>query len=82
MKTITLSVDDLTLEAVRLYAAEHDTTVNALVRAELERIAASENRLAKARRRIRELAAQSTAGVGDVTWTRDDLHDRRHPGAC
>lgn len=76
MKNITLSVDDRTLEAVRVYAAERGTSVNALVRAELERIAASEDRLAKARRRIRELAAQSPAGVGEITWTRDDLHER------
>jgi hypothetical protein len=76
MKNITLSIDDRTLEAARLYAAEHNTSVNALVRAELERIAASEDRLARARRRIRELAGQSVAGVGAVTWTRDNLHER------
>jgi hypothetical protein len=76
MKNITLAIDERTLEAVRLYAAERKTTVNALVRAELERIAAAEDRLALARRRIRELAAQSEAEVGPVTWTRDDLHER------
>jgi plasmid stability protein len=76
MKNITLSVDDRTLEAVRVYAAERGTSVNALVRAELERIAASEDRIAQARRRIRELAATSKAEVGPVTWTRDDVHER------
>jgi hypothetical protein len=76
MKNITLSVDDRTLEAVRVYAADHGTTVNALVRAELERIAASSDRIAAARRRIRELAAQSEGEVGEITWTRGDLYER------
>ena len=76
MKNITLAVDDRILEAVRLYAAEHGTTVNALVRSELERIASAGDRLAHARRRIRELAGQSRSALGPVTWTRDDLHER------
>lgn len=76
MKNITLAVDDKVLEAVRLYAAERGTTVNALVRAELERIAQAEDRVAQARQRIRALAAQSGAGIGARTWTRDDLHER------
>jgi hypothetical protein len=76
MKNITLAVDEHTLEAVRLYAAERKTTVNALVRAELERIAQSEDRIAQARRRIRELAAKSEAGLGPVTWDRESLHER------
>lgn len=76
MKNITLAVDEKILEAVRLYAAERKTTVNALVRAELERIARAEDRIAQARRRIRDLARQSQAELGPVTWTRDDLHER------
>jgi plasmid stability protein len=32
MKNITLAIDDEVLRAARIYAAEHDTTVNALVR--------------------------------------------------
>jgi hypothetical protein len=76
MKNITLAVDEEVLEAVRVYAAEHKTTVNALVRAELERIARAEDRVARARRRIRELAEQSEAAMGPVTWNRDDLHER------
>lgn len=76
MKNLTLAVDEKVLEAVRLYAAERGTTVNALVRAELERIARSEDRIAAARRRIRDLAARSAAEVGPIDWTRGDLHER------
>ena len=32
MKNITLAIDEEVLRAARIYAAEHDTTVNALVR--------------------------------------------------
>jgi hypothetical protein len=76
MKNITLAVDEQVLEAVKLYAAEHKTTVNALVRSELERIAKAEDRVARARRRIRELANETSAELGPVTWKRDDLYER------
>lgn len=76
MKNITLAVDENTLDAVRIFAAKNKTTVNALVRNELERIAMSEDRLAWARKRIRELSDSSTAEVGKITWSREDLYDR------
>ncbi len=31
---------------------------------------------ARARRHLRELAGRSVAGVGEITWARDDLHER------
>ena len=39
MRRITVSVDDETYESARLYAAEQGTTVTALVRGFLERLA-------------------------------------------
>jgi len=76
MKNITLSVDEKTLEAVKVYAAKHKTSVNALVRSELERIALAEDRTARARRRLLELAETSNAEMGPVTWKREDLYER------
>lgn len=75
MKNITLAVDEKTLDAVRIYAAERNTTVNAIVRAELERIASQEDRTARARRRLKELMEKSTAEMGPITWTRDELYE-------
>jgi hypothetical protein len=75
-KNITLAVDEKVLEDVRLYAAYRQTTVNGLVRDFLETIARSEDRQTRARRRLKELAEQSTLEVGPVTWTREELHDR------
>jgi hypothetical protein len=76
MKNITLSVDEDILATVRRHAAEHNSTVNALVREYLTRIAAHEDRAKRARARLRQLSRQSQARLGEKTWTREDLHDR------
>lgn len=76
MKNITLSIDEDVLAAVRRYAAAHDSTVNALVRAHLTQLAEREDRAANARRRIKELSEQSSARLGSREWSRGDLHER------
>ena len=73
---ITLSVDESVIRLVRIYAAERGSSVNALVRDFLSGIATREDRVRRARERLRELGAQSTARIGPRTWTRDDLHAR------
>jgi plasmid stability protein len=76
MKNITLSLDDKVLSAVRLYAAEQNSSVNALVREYLTNLAAHQNRAARARARLRQLSKQSQGRLGRKTWTREELHDR------
>lgn len=76
MKNITLNVDESTLEVVRRYAAEHNTSVNALVRSFLTELASREDRAARARQRLKELSEQSAGRVGSTGWTRDELHER------
>jgi len=76
MKNITLSVDDKVLTGVRRYAAQHDTTVNALVRDFLTRVATQEDRAANARRRLLELSDSSEGRMGKQTWNREKLYDR------
>ena len=76
MKNITLSVDEKVLATVRRYAAEHDSSVNGMVREYLERIANCENRARLARLRIRGLSKRSRARIGTIAWKRDELHDR------
>ena len=76
MKNITLSVDEKVLAAVRRAAADQGTTVNALVREYLTRVAEHDDRAAKARRRLRELSEASQARIGAARWGRDDLHER------
>lgn len=77
MKNITLSVDDKDLEAVRIYAAERQTTVNALVRDYLGQIARQRTQAQAAMARLRKLSERSKAELGpDYTFDRDSLHER------
>jgi len=76
MRNITLSIDDQVLAAVRLHAAERNSTVNALVREYLTNIAEQQDRARHARARLRQLSRQSQGRLGKKTWTREDLHDR------
>lgn len=76
MKNITLSVDDDVLAAARRHAAECNSTVNALVRDYLTKLAAHENRAGRARTRLRQLSQRSSGKLGKKTWSREDLHDR------
>jgi len=76
MKNITLSIDENVLSEVRRYAAKRDTTVNALVRDFLTRLATQEDRAAKARQRLLELSDTSEGRMGDQKWNRERLYDR------
>ena len=76
MKNITLAVDEHVLEEVRRFASRRNTSVNALVREHLARIAGSENRATEAMRELREMSDRSNAEVGPLKWTRDQLHER------
>lgn len=76
MKNITLSVDEKVLAAVRRVAADSGTTVNALVREHLARLAEHSDRAARARRKLRELSEASEARIGAASWRREDLHER------
>ena len=76
MKNITLSIDEDVVRTVRRYAAERGSTVNALVREFLTGLANREDRARKAKQRIHQLSEQSTARVGSISWTREELHER------
>ena len=77
MKNITLSVDDNELEAVRVYAAERRTTVNALVREYLGQLARQRSQAQAAMARLRMLSEQSQSALGpDYKFDRDRLHER------
>jgi len=75
MKNITLSVDEKVLAAVRQHAAAHSTSINQIVRDYLAEIAQREDRVRKARRRLRSLSNRSAAKIGRRSWTREELHE-------
>jgi Family of unknown function (DUF6364) len=76
MANITLSVDEKILAVVRRYAAEQNSSINALVRDYLTNLATQEDRATRARARLRELSAESDGRLGRKAWSRDDLHGR------
>jgi hypothetical protein len=76
MKNVTLSIDEKVLAAVRRYAAERESSVNALVREYLAGVAHQQDRARQARRRIRALSRASRASLGAKSWKRDELHER------
>ena len=76
MKNITLAIDEEVLAAVRRYAVERNSSVNALVREHLSDIARREDRARGARARLLELSKRSRLKLGRKTWTRQDLHER------
>ena len=76
MKNITLAVDEKVLAVVRRYSAEHNCSVNSLVRGFLTDIATREDRAKQARKNIRTLSEKSTAKRGTKTWSRDELNER------
>lgn len=57
-------------------AIDHDTTVNALIRSEFERIARQEDRVKRAMRELRKMSDRANAETGPVTWTREDVDER------
>jgi len=77
MKNVTLSVDEKILAAVRRYAAQHDTSLNKLVRGYLERIAKRQDEARGVRARIRKLSETSPARLASRPPRRDELHERR-----
>lgn len=77
MKNLTLSVDDELLDAVRLYAAEHRTTVNSIVRKHFEQIARNRSRAKEAMAELRRMSETTNARLGaDYRFDRDSLYER------
>jgi hypothetical protein len=72
---ITLIVEDEVLAAARRQAAARDSSVGELVREFLANLA-SESEHHPARARLTQLSAASKGRLGEILWTRDDLHNR------
>ncbi|MFO1187370.1 MAG: hypothetical protein U1E87_07930 [Alphaproteobacteria bacterium] len=83
MKNITLSVEEEILRAARIYAAEHNTTVNALVRKHLSDLGTAtraqlEARRAQVARELGELSRNSTGRLPQGwKWSREDVYRER-----
>jgi Family of unknown function (DUF6364) len=77
-RNITLAIDDNDLSRARRYAAEHATTVNALVREYLKSLSPelTEEQLA-AVERMRARSDARSSFMSGRTGTRADIYDRK-----
>jgi plasmid stability protein len=76
---LTLVIDDDTLRRARIRALEEGTSVNAVVRAYLERFAHANERAHAGRLRALEIARSRAAGTVGAhrSWTRDEVYEER-----
>lgn len=84
---ITLAMDEDLVKRSRAYASRRGTTLNALIREQLQALVDSEQRIEEARRGIRRLVEQSTleldpdTDIKELSRSRDPiaLHGHEHP---
>jgi len=79
MSNLTLVVDDQVLRRARIRAMEQGTSVNALVRDYIARLA-GESEAAEGVAEFLRIVSGAGAGSGSRgrSWSRDELHDRTH----
>ena len=77
MANLTLTIDDEVLRKARTRAAAEGTSVNAVVRHQIESYAGVGEEQRRALQTILELARTTQAGSGGRTWTRDDIYRER-----
>ncbi|HTS60561.1 MAG TPA: DUF6364 family protein [Candidatus Acidoferrales bacterium] len=76
---VTLSLDDELVKKVRKVAVERDTTLTAMIRDYLERLAeedAAFGRRARERKALESSFEKVTYRIGKRTWKRQDLYER------
>jgi len=76
MTNLTLAIEDDLLRRARLKALQDGTSVNEVVRGFLREYSGCASTRAAAGRRVAALAREHATRVGDIGWTRDDLHER------
>ena len=77
MRNITVTVPEETYRRARIRAAELDTSVSALVRDFLEKVARTESDFERRRRLQDEVLATVTRFRAGDRLSRDEAHDRR-----
>ncbi|MFW0792944.1 DUF6364 family protein [Gordonia sp. CPCC 205515] len=75
-RNITLSLPEELVRKAKIIAAERDTSVSALVAELVEHLAGGDEDYEHAWDREVARMASSGMSVGDITWSRDELHER------
>jgi len=76
-QNLTLVIDGDLLIAAKKVALDRRTSVNQLVREYLENLVDQYSRRSLARSRLKRAFATGLVEIGNKTWKRDDLYDRR-----
>jgi plasmid stability protein len=76
VKNITVSLDDDTYRRARMIAAQHDTSVSALVKRYLVDLGSGEGTEERLKREERALREKITTFRASDRLSRDDVHDR------
>lgn len=76
MKNITVSLDDDTYRRARMIAAEHDTSISALVKRYLVALGADETEAERLKREERALRERISAFRASDRLPRDEVHQR------
>ncbi|RLD33444.1 MAG: hypothetical protein DRI73_05475 [Bacteroidetes bacterium] len=72
-----MTLDDKIIKKVKKIAIEQNTTLTGLVRNYLMGIAKREDqRVEEVISQLSKIMNSSNMEVGEITWTRDDLHER------
>jgi hypothetical protein len=79
MTNLTLAIDEQILQRARIRAMQRGTSVNALVRDYIARLA-GESEAADGVAEFLQIVSGggASSGPGGRTWTRDELYDRFH----
>ena len=76
MANITLKIDDDLLAKARRLASKRRTSVNAIVKANLQEFVSTDLVKEATLRGLDEFYAHSRAKVGKKAWSREDIHER------
>ena len=80
MPNLKMIIEDDVLKKARKLAVEKNTSVTALVRTFLKRLAAKEEQSTESViAELRKCFRASGVVIGPRTWRREDLHERRNP---
>ena len=77
MANLTITVEEESLKKARMRALSEGTSVNSLLREYLESYAGVRNQQSIALQEIVSISKKSGSRRGNVTWNRDELHERQ-----
>ena len=76
MANVTIVIEDSLLQRARVKAAQLGTSVNAVLRSQLQTWLGDSDHRSRAIADLLARSGRARSGRGERTWTRDELHER------